>query len=62
MSGWRGCDLTQKIDSPQPILLQLEADQTPVDFARGIYLLVISKPSVDLRELQSLLVNEDQAR
>ena len=47
MSGWRGCDLTRKINSLHPILLQLEADQTPVDFTRGRCLSAISKPSTD---------------
>ena len=56
-----GCDLTRNINSLHPILLQLEDDQTSVDFTRGRSLSVISKPSVDLREPQSLLVAEDLA-
>jgi hypothetical protein len=51
-SGWRGCDLTRKINSLHPILLQLEADQTPVDFTRGRYLSAISKPSLKINSLQ----------
>ena len=38
------------------------ADQTQVDFTRGRSLSAISKPLVDLREPQSLLVIDDQAR
>ena len=61
-SSWRGCDLIRKINYLHPILLQLKADQTSVDFTRGTYLSAISKPSVDLRKPQSLLVSKDQAR
>ena len=65
MSGWRGCDLTQKINSLRPILLQLGVDQTPVDFTRGRYLSAISKPSTDFFAnhndswLRKILLSED---
>ena len=65
MSGWRGCDFTQKINSLRPILLQLGADQTPVDFTHGRYLSAIYKPSTDLYANQNdswllkILLDED---